>query len=439
MRDRMREVYYYDHGGDFGLSGLAGTLCARTGLRTDGPVVLALAAAEGHQLGSDVRLLLEPALPDEVLHTVWLAAVRRIFDPAAEEPAGDGSALRAWLRRVSEVCPPDAPDRDPYEVKSLDEVRPTVAEEELRSAVAAEIESAGAAGLEDRAAVPGITAALLRIVREADADLGFRLFLRALKAYSVPLGAEQYGRLLGMGELLAYPPAAVHDGLEVRWPPLDPGRRDFAEGRFGLPFLAAVFHRTDWQYQGTVSQNLHATADADGPGDVPGSHAGVLLEDVQRLLDSTLPDEALTTLWRTAASRLHVGCDPRSEPDATFDADGRAWLKRVAEACRKHLTETDPAYAPFLSPARTDLAAAVLREVREAAHAEAPEVRAAAHVLADVTTATDPDLAFRLLVQVLSTYDVPVGDERRTRLQALAEHLGFSPHHLEDQLRRTTP
>ncbi|MGW6976935.1 hypothetical protein [Streptomyces sp. NPDC054952] len=435
----MREVYYYDHSDDFGLSGFAGTLCARTGLRADEPVVLALAAAEAedHQLGRDVRLLLDSVLPGEVLHTVWLAAVRRIFDPA-QEPAGEGSDLRAWLRRLAEVCPPGAPDRDPYEVESLGGVRPMVTEEELRTLVAAEIGAAGA-GLGHRVAVPGIDAALLRVVREADADLGFRLFLRALKAYSVPVGAEQYGRLLGIGELLAYPPAVVHDGLEMRWPPLDPGRRDFAEGRFGLPFLAAVFHRTDWQYQGTVQENLHAVAGADGPGDTPGSHAAVLLEDVQRLLDSTLTDEALTTLWRTAASRLYAGGEPGSEPGATFDADGRTWLKRVADACRKRLTEADPAYAPYLSPARTDLAAAVLREVREAVHAEVPEVRAVAQVLADVTTATDPDLAFRLLVQVLSTYDVPVAEDRRPRLQALAEYLGFSPDHLEDRLRSTTP
>lgn len=102
------------------------------------------------------------------------------------------------------------------------------------------------------------------------------------------------GRLLGVGELLAYPLVAVHDGPDVRRPPLDPGRRDFAEGRFGLPFLAAVFYRRDWQYQGTVADNLHigAGAGAGGPGDVPGSHAAAMLEDVQRLLDSTLSDEA---------------------------------------------------------------------------------------------------------------------------------------------------
>lgn len=148
------------------------------------------------------------------------------------------------------------------------------------------------------------------------------------------------------------------------------------------------------------------------------------MEDVQRLLDSTLSDEALTTLWWTAASRLYVVGDADSGPDASFDADGRAWLTRVAGACRKRLTEVDPAYAPFVSPARTDLAAAVLREVREAADAEVPEARAAARVLADAATATDPDLAFRFLVQVLSTYGVPVGDDRRTRWAVTAQAPG---------------
>lgn len=256
---RMRELYYFDHGQDVGLSGFAGTLCSRATLRTDVPVVLALAGAqtddEDDQLGRDVRLLLESPLPDEVLHAVWLAAVRRCFDPAEE-----GTDIRCWLRRVAEVCPPCTRERERAEPEFLDRVRPTVTE-----------------------------------------------------------------------------------------------------------------------------------------------------EDVRLLLDSALSDEAVTALWRTASRRLYV--DASFDADEGFDADVRAWLERVARACRERLGEVDPGCVPYLSPARTDLAGAVLREVREvrevreAERAEAAEVRDVARVLEDVAATVDPDLGFRLLLQVLLTPD----------------------------------
>ncbi|MGW1406657.1 hypothetical protein [Streptomyces sp. NPDC002403] len=96
---RTREVYCFDHVKDFGLSCLAGTHCSRATLRTDAPVVLALAGAqakdeeyedegeyecEDDRLGRDVRPLLDSPLPDEVLRAVWPAAVRRCFDPVGE-------------------------------------------------------------------------------------------------------------------------------------------------------------------------------------------------------------------------------------------------------------------------------------------------------------------------------------------------------------------
>ncbi|WP_406501002.1 hypothetical protein OHA04_09670 [Streptomyces sp. NBC_01590] len=428
---RMRELYYYDYVHDFGLSGFAAALCSRVTLRTEEPVVLALAGAqaedEDDQLGRDVRLLLDSPLPDEVLHAVWLAAVRRSFDPADE-----GTGIRHWLRRVAEVCPPRTRERGQAEAEILDGARPTVSEEELREVVAAEIESAAAA-LRRAVAVPDIVPALLRVVREVDADLGFRLFLRAAKAYSVPIGKESYDRLLGIGELLAHPLIAVHDELNVRWPAIDPGRRNFDLGRFGLPVLASMFHGTDWKYQGTVAENLRSLVGSDAVS-APGSYAAVLLEDVRRLLDSALSDEAVTAMWRTASKRLYV--DAAYDNDEGFDADVRAWLERVARACLDRLREVDPVYVPYLSPARTDLTGAVLREVREAARTEAAEVRDVARVLEDVVITVDPDLGFRLLLQILFTHDVPVPDARRDRYRTLGERLGFSPDHLDDQLPR---
>ncbi|MEU3477215.1 hypothetical protein ACI2LO_00245 [Streptomyces sp. NPDC033754] len=422
---RMREVYYYDYGADFGLSGFAGALVDRVGLRLDEGVTLALARAraedEDVRLGREVRLLLDSGLPDEVLHAVWLAAVRRRFDPVEE-----GADIRGWLRRVSEVCPPYALERDPYEAQSLDEVRPVVPEAELRATVAAEI-GATATGLARAVAVPGVVPALLRVVREADADLGLRLFLRAAKSYAVPIGKEAYDRLAELGDRLAYPWKAVHEGLDVRWPPVDPGRRDLGIGRFGVQMLAATFRGTDWHHLGTVRENILRIIENDY-GDVPGSYAAVLLEDTRRLLDSGMPDTALAALWRAVSRRERVTGEDE------FDADERAWLERVAGECGEHLAKVDPCYVPYVSPARTELAEPVLREVREAVRTGLSEVRAVARVLEEVVTTVDPDLGFRFLLQLLSTYDVPVTDARRRRYEELAERLGHSPDHVGDHL-----
>ncbi|MEU0402340.1 hypothetical protein ABZ318_19285 [Streptomyces sp. NPDC006197] len=423
---RVREVYYYDYGeDDFGLSGFAGELVARTGLRVDEGVTLALAGAlaetEDVQLGADVRLLLDSTLADEVLHTVWLAVVRRRFDPVEE-----GTDIRGWLRRVSAVCPPCVLERDPYEVKSLDEVRPVVPEEELCAAVVAEIESA-TAGLARTVAVPDVVPALLRVVREVDADLGLRLFLRAAKAYSVTFGKEAYDRLVALGDRLTYPWKVVAGGLEVRWPPVDPGRRDLGIGRFGVQMLAAAFRGTDWYHLGTVRGNVLRVIEGDY-GDVPGSYAAVLLEDARRLLDSALSDAELTALWRAVSRRVHVVGEDE------FDVDVRAWLERVAGMCLEHLAKVDPCYVPYVSPARAESAEAVLREVREAMRTDVAEVRAVSGVLEGVVTTMDPDLGFRLLLQLLATYDVPVTDVRRARYRELAERLGYSPDHVDDTL-----
>lgn len=136
---------------------------------------------------------------------------------------------------------------------------------------------------------------------------------------------------------------------------------------------------------------------------------------MRRLLDSAPSDEAVTVLWRTASGRSCV--------DEAFDADGRTWLEQVAQACRERLAEVDPVCTPYLPPARTDLAETVLREVREATRTEAVEVRGVVRVLEDVVTTVDPDLGFRLLLEILFAYDVPVTDAQRVRYQALAEQL----------------
>lgn len=408
-----REVYYVDYSADFGLSGLAGTVCDRTRFRIDEPTMAALAARavldEDDQLGRDVRLLLESPLPEETLRAVWLAATRRGFDPAEH-----GLDTRAWLRRVLETCPPRPP--------AGSEGGPTVTEEELRDAVSAELRLLAPA-LTTAVPVPDLVSALERVVREADADLGLRLLLRALKAYSVRVADDQYHRFLDLGERLDYPLTAVFEELSVRWPPLDTARRDFAFG-FGLPKLSRLFDGEwdAWRYEGTGTPRAYVVAFARADsGLVPGAQAAVLLEDAVRLLDSPLDDERITELWRVASRRCHASED--------FDADGRTWLRQIAEVCRERLNEVDPAYTPGPRPPRTALADAVLTEVQAAA----PALGATgAALIGEVVTEADPDLGFRLLLRLLDAYEAPITEARYTRLERLADRLGCG----EDYVRR---
>ncbi|MFJ5263847.1 hypothetical protein ACIQAC_25635 [Streptomyces sp. NPDC088387] len=410
---RRREAYYVEYGGDFGLTGLAARLCAdpgpRPGARAEPALVARTALDDGDvQLGQDVRLLLASGLPEEVLRTVWLAAVGGRFDPAAH-----GTDVPTWLHTVAELCPP-------YDPLERTETEQAVPEEELAAAVLAEIRSA-TPGLTGAGAGRDVVRSLERVVSEADADLSLRLLLRALKACAVPVEEVRYRRLLALGDRLAYPHTAVFEGLAVRWPPLDPGRRDFEFG-FGLPGLCAMFDGEweAWKHEGTGTPREHVErltrADAGMP---PGVQAAVLWEDVTRLLVSGLSDEEVTALWRTAARRQRAA-------DA-FDTDGRAWLREIAEVCTERLAEVDPAYTPYMSPPRTDLTARVGREVQEviAPLSAATDGDGTAAPLQEIVTSVDPDLGFRLLLRVVEAYGIPVPRSRYARYRELGERFGY--------------
>lgn len=197
--------------------------------------------------------------------------------------------------------------------------------------------------------------------------------------------------------------------------------------------LAAVFYGSGWRYEGTIRENIERVAHADS-GLVPGTQAAVLLEDVQRLLCSALSDDAVTALWRAAPGRWNSADE--------FDADGRAWFTQIAEVCRQRLKDVDPVYAPFVSPSRVETAEAVLQEVREMApeltnrteNTGAATVRRAVTGLDELVGTVDPDLAFRLLLQILGTCDVLITEARRARCKVIAERLGYSDDHIDDRL-----
>ncbi|WP_267242987.1 hypothetical protein [Streptomyces sp. PR69] len=62
----------------------------------------------------------------------------------------------------------------------------------------------------------GLVPALEQVVAQACADLGYRLFLRAMKAYFVEVDKTSRDAFAALGERFGYPPFLVGDGLNYR-------------------------------------------------------------------------------------------------------------------------------------------------------------------------------------------------------------------------------
>ncbi|MFB7577704.1 hypothetical protein [Streptomyces hydrogenans] len=199
---------------DFGLTGLAKWLSVQStgGLEPGDVVGEAIAWGEGayaSTLLSDAERLLESSLATEVVNVLWSAAVRRAY--VEDDPWLDG---RVWLRDIVGLV------MERYEAAELSDLRSIAgpgAGPAMRDAVLAEIEimaaPLAAATESDRyGAVRGVVPALRRVVMEVDPDLGFRLFLRALKAYGVPITESRYIRYHEIGEHLGYHELVVDDG-----------------------------------------------------------------------------------------------------------------------------------------------------------------------------------------------------------------------------------
>lgn len=414
-RSAYAELGYSD---DFGLTGLMEQLCSRPAV--DLPAALAVVAGsvdgsdgeEAVELGEDARRLLDGVLPEEVLHAVWLAAVGRGFDPV-----GHGMDIRAWLRAVSEL----ATERLRRNRRSYapPPVRPVRDEGLCREVVAEVREMAGASG------GPDLAAGLEQVVVRADADLGFRLFLRVLKVRAVSVSKERYDRFLGLGERFGHPVAVVRDGLVVEWPAIDTARRDTGWD-FGLSLLAGNAHQ-DWCPE-RADREIRRVVEGDEPRQSPGATAALLLEDSLRLLRSPLDDDAVTALWVAASS-------------GELRVDGREWLRQVVGVCEERLRAVAPAYVPVVPAARTELAGAVAAQLREVATAvqgkaisphwqPLPAVDAIA-VLEQVVEQVDPDLGFRLFLRVLRALSVRITREQYARYQEIGRRFGYGEYHVD--------
>jgi hypothetical protein len=163
--------------------------------------------AFAYQLLQDCLVLLDSLLSSQDIETLWLAGTFREFD--LERLGLDG---RVWLRRIADICT----DRIRCDYPSfIPAVAMPVVDEAVKEAVAAEVRSVGPA-LEQATAhhayspLDGVVPALQRAV-DVDPDLGFRLLLRVLKGYFVPISQARYERYLAFGDELGLGADVVDD------------------------------------------------------------------------------------------------------------------------------------------------------------------------------------------------------------------------------------
>lgn len=163
------------------------------------------------QLGQDVQRLLRSPLPENTIRTAWLGATHGLFDPAE-----CGISARTWLRRAEAAWLARVRQDDSAFVPLP--AQPVVDEELRRDVLQVIRPASGRLGHAAQdppfgAPVTGLVPALERVVTEACADLGYRFFLRAMKAYQVP---ADRGSLIALGERFGYPYRLVREGLNDR-------------------------------------------------------------------------------------------------------------------------------------------------------------------------------------------------------------------------------
>ncbi|MFI5706167.1 hypothetical protein ACIA78_39795 [Streptomyces xanthochromogenes] len=191
---------------DFGLSGLTKWFY---GPWENGPADVVAEAADWSggiyvpTLLQDTQRLLHSTLPSDEIAALWLAATGLHYDINRV-----GVDARDWLQQIREVCRGRVGETPGLEPVVGWELRGVVLDEIRLSAPAL----TAADQVNPWGSVPGIVPALEHLVSETDPDLGFRLFLRALKALWIPITRDQLARYEAIGESFGYNEAVVHDG-----------------------------------------------------------------------------------------------------------------------------------------------------------------------------------------------------------------------------------
>jgi hypothetical protein len=201
MTERYTEV-------NFGLTALTARIHDREGTVDD--LIRALADSYdgmgARALLDDVLRLLEAPLTDPAVTALWNAATGG--DYRIDRLGIDG---RDWLHRIAEICVERIRKDDPAFVTAV----PAPASGELTEAVLDEFRLVGpalaAAPSEYPPPMSEVTPVLELTIVSAGPDLGFRLLLRILAEYWVPIDRPQYDRMLALGEALDYGEDLVND------------------------------------------------------------------------------------------------------------------------------------------------------------------------------------------------------------------------------------
>ncbi|AYG78259.1 hypothetical protein DWB77_00366 [Streptomyces hundungensis] len=154
-------------------------------------------------LWQDTQRLLNSPLASEEIAALWLAATGLNYD--INRVRVDA---RDWLQQIREVCLGrlgQTPGLDPVVGWELSEI----VLDEIRQSGPALI---AADQVNPYGSVPGVVPALQHLTSETDPDLGFRLFLRALKALWIPITSGQLARYEEIGNRFGYNEAVVYDG-----------------------------------------------------------------------------------------------------------------------------------------------------------------------------------------------------------------------------------
>ncbi|GGZ11538.1 hypothetical protein [Streptomyces poonensis] len=181
-------------------------IAARSVTDLDSPAAL--------QLGKDVQLLLRSPFPDETIRTLWLGATDDSFDPAR-----DGVDARTWLQRIEGAWLAAERRADPAFVPPS---AAPVTDKQLRRLVLQVIHLV--AGDLTKAAeesiyplpLPGLVPALERTVVEVCADLGYRLFLRAVKSYFVAIDKSTCDAFVALAKRFGHPESLVTVDMNCR-------------------------------------------------------------------------------------------------------------------------------------------------------------------------------------------------------------------------------
>ncbi|MGZ9933465.1 hypothetical protein ACXNSR_26730 [Streptomyces sp. NC-S4] len=191
---------------DFGLSALAQAFRDVWIHGTADEVIASVASRHARTLHADTVRLLESPLSDGALMALWHAATGRNHNP---DVLGMGG--RDWLAHVADIARRRIDQEGERRSSSPSPVRTDLAEDvlgEIRGPVLAALDEATA---DPQGRVSGAVAALERVVAEVDPDLGFRLFLRSIVGFRVPITDVQYTGYRALGDRFGYGDHLLHN------------------------------------------------------------------------------------------------------------------------------------------------------------------------------------------------------------------------------------